>query len=419
MKMNILYFPYEYPPFIVGGLGTYAFEMTKQFTKMGQRVTVFAKNPGNATTEDFLNGVEVHRPLLADVTDLLPLIVPEDVARWSTTAQNYFAEMFLYNILSATKTINSLVKNDKRSFDVIAAHDWLDAIAGITCKKALKKPLIFHFHSTEHGRTGNGSPIVKNLERIAGKIADTIVTVSYAMRDELISLGHEEKKIEVVPNGVDEKKYDPNNEKFSNQKVQEFRERIGVKDDPMIFFVGRLTSVKGVDTLVQAMPIILRDVPNAKLVILGKGEQEDMIKHMITNLNIRNNVITHFDFVNEEERLLHYAACDVAVFPSKYEPFGLVCTEAMSMGKPVVVGARGTSGFREQIVPNGPDRCGSHANPYDPHDIAKFTIEFLKNEEFRIKCGQNARKRVLSNYTMEKVAAETLDIYKEVAGITD
>jgi glycosyltransferase involved in cell wall biosynthesis len=167
------------------------------------------------------------------------------------------------------------------------------------------------------------------------------------------------------------------------------------------------------------MPIILRDVPNAKLVILGKGEQEDMIKHMISNLGISKSVVTRFEFVNEEERLLNYAACDVAVFPSKYEPFGIVCTEAMSMGKPVVVGARGTSGFKEQIVPAGPDRCGSHVNPYDPHDIAKFTIELLKDKDLRMRAGKNARKRVLENYTIEKMAAETLNIYKEVAGITD
>ncbi len=416
--MNILYFPYEYPPLIVGGLGTYAYEMTRQYAKMGQSVTVFAKNPGNAPTKDVLNGVEVHRPLLADVTDLLPLIVPEDVARWSTWAQNYFAEMFMYNILAATKTINSLARTNKRSYDVIASHDWLCAMAGIVCKKGLKKPLVFHFHSTEHGRTGNGSPIVKNLERLAGRMADTIVTVSYAMRDELIALGHEENKIDVVPNGVDEKKYDPTNEKFSSQRVQAFKDSIGVGRDPMILFVGRLTSVKGVDTLVQAMPSILREVPNAKLVILGKGEQEDLIKHLVSNLGIRKNVVTRFEFVNEEERLMYYAACDVAVFPSKYEPFGIVCTEAMSMGKPVVVGARGTSGFREQVVPNGPERCGSHANPYDPNEIARFTVEFLGDEEFRERCGRNGRKRVLANYTLEKVAAQTLDIYRETAGIS-
>jgi len=256
------------------------------------------------------------------------------------------------------------------------------------------------------------------LERLVGKAADNIITVSYAMRDELVSLGYDERKIRVVPNGVDEKKYDPNRENFSAEKVQEFRDKIGMKGDPMILFVGRLTNVKGADILTQAMPIILRDVPNAKLVILGKGDQEDILKHLISRLNIQKSVIPRFEFVNEDERMLYYAACDVAVFPSKYEPFGIVCTEAMSMGKPVVVGARGTSGFREQVVPAGPDRCGSHVNPYDPHDIAKFTIELLKDEDLRKKAGQNARKRVLQNYTIEQAGAETLEIYNEVAGIT-
>ena len=132
--MNILYLPYEFPPFHVGGLGTYAFEMARRFARMGHSVTVFSKNPGDAITRDLYEGVEVHRPLVADVIELLPLIVPEDVKRWPVASQSYFAEVFMYNLLSATKTINLLVRADKRSFDLIVAHDWLSAIAGIICK---------------------------------------------------------------------------------------------------------------------------------------------------------------------------------------------------------------------------------------------------------------------------------------------
>jgi glycosyltransferase involved in cell wall biosynthesis len=119
--------------------------------------------------------------------------------------------------------------------------------------------------------------------------------------------------------------------------------------------------------------------------------------------------------VEENERLLYYAACDLAVFPSKYEPFGIVCVEAMSMGQPVIVGAAGTSGFREQIVPSGPDRCGSHINPYDPLDVAKFTIELLKNDNMRMELGKNARKRVLEYFSNDKAAAETIEVYEEIA----
>jgi glycogen(starch) synthase len=410
--MNILYFSFEYPPFFAGGLGTYTFEMTRRFARMGHSVTVFSKNPGDAITRDLMEGVEVHRPLTADATELLPLIVPEDVTRWPPDSQKYFAEVFMYNILSATKLINQLVRKDKRNFDIITAHDWFSAIAGIMCKKAIQKPLVFHLHSVEEGRVGDGSPTIKNLEKLGGRIANLIVTVSYGMRDQLISLGYEEKKIRVIYNGVDEKKYDP--DKFSENQIAEFRKNLDVGSDPVLLFVGRLAWVKGADTLVRAMPIILKEVPNTKLVILGKGDQEYMIKNLVNHFGLKDSVRLHFKYVSEEERLLYYAASDIAIFPSKYEPFGIVCLEAMSMGKPVIVGAKGVSGLKEQVIPVGPNRCGSHINPDDPNDIAKFAIELLKDEKLREKLGKNSRRRVLEEFTIDKVAEETINVYREV-----
>lgn len=413
--MNILYIPFEFPPFFMGGLGTYAFEMARRFARQGHSMTVFAKNPGDVITRDLYEGVEVHRPLLVDAVDLIPLIVPEDVKRWPTPAQNYFAEVFMYNILSASKAANQLVKADGRNFDLVVAHDWLSAIAGIMCKKSIKKPLIFHLHSVEEGRSGgDGTATVRNLEKLGGRFADRIVTVSYAMRDQLVSLGYEENKIRVVHNGVDEKKYDPS--RFSQEKIAEFRKKIGIGDDPTILFVGRLTWVKGVDSLVRAMPMILKEVPKAKLVILGKGEEEGLIKSLVIQLGIQDNVKLHLEYVPEKERLLYYAATDIAAFPSKYEPFGIVCTEAMSMGKPVIVGGTGVSGFREQITHSGPNRSGAHVNPNDPNDIAKFAIEFLKDEKLCKEVGKNARNTVLEKFTLDKIAEETATVYKEVIG---
>ncbi len=413
--MNVLYYSYEYPPFIVGGLGTYAMELATRYAKMGHNITVFAKNPGDAPTRSSFKATEVHMPQLIDMSDSLPLISPGDVARWPRGSQNYFVETLLYNILSAVKTINGLVGEEKRNFDIAVAHDWLNSIAGITVKKGLDIPMVFHFHSTEEGRTSNGSPTVKGFERAAASAADAIITVSYAMRDELTSLGYDESKINVVHNGVDERKYNPNRKMFSEENIRAVRKKIGVGDDPMIFYVGRLTGVKGVDSLVEAMPKVVREFPKAKLVILGVGDQADMINHLRINLNLQDNIITDYRFAPEEERMMYYAACDLAVFPSKYEPFGIVCTEAMSMEKPVIVGAKGTSGFREQIVPNGSDRCGSHVDPHNPHDIAEFILELLRDENLRKTLGKNARKRVLEKFTIGAIAKETMGIYKEVA----
>jgi len=411
IKMKILYYSFEFPPFQAGGLGTYAQEMAKRFVKKDHSVTVFSKNPGDATTSETWKGVEVHRPLLADMIDLLPIIMPGDVANWAESSQNYFAEVLMYNILSATKTVNELVRKDERDFDIIVAHDWLSGIAGISAQRSLDDPFVLHIHSTEQGRTENGSDTVKSLERTAGRKADIIITVSDAMKGHLISLGYEPSKIRAVPNGVDHEKYDPTREEFSEENLKRFREKIGVGDDPMILFVGRLTWVKGVVPLVKAMPEVLEEVPDAKLVILGVGDQEESIDEIIENNDLNDNVITRYEFVDEEERLMYYASCDLSVFPSKYEPFGIVCTEAMSMGKPVVVGAKGISGFKEQVVPTGPNRCGAHVDPESPNDIANFVKEILSDDELREKMGENARERVLENYTLDSIAEETLDIY--------
>ncbi|HDM60070.1 MAG TPA: glycosyltransferase family 1 protein [Archaeoglobus veneficus] len=412
--MRMAYFVDEYPPFFRGGLGTYAMEITRQFVKLGHIISVFSRNTGDDPTRDIWSGVEVHRPLLASIVDVLPIAIPEDVKRWPTEAQEFFGETLLYNFLSASELVNRLVAKEHRKFDLIVSHDWLTAIAGIISKRNLNLPLIFHFHSTEQGRMGDGSPTIKEIERMVALKADLIVTVSYAMRDELVSLGYPEQKIRVVYNGVDVKKYRP--ERFPPEEVKEFRDKIGVRNSPMILFLGRLAWVKGADTLVRAMPLILKEVPDAKLVILGKGDQQQLLTQLVSSLDLQNNVILHFKYVSEEERMLYYASCDVAVFPSKYEPFGIVCTEAMAMGKPVVVGASGTSGLREQVVPSGSEMCGFHINPYDPADIAKFVIILLKDHELRKKMGINARKRILNRFTWEIAAKNTISIYEEVLG---
>jgi glycosyltransferase involved in cell wall biosynthesis len=186
------------------------------------------------------------------------------------------------------------------------------------------------------------------------------------------------------------------------------------KDDYMIFFIGRLNWVKGADTLIFAMPSILERFPKAKLVIVGVGEQKDMLKNEIKRLGLEKNVIMKNEFLPEETRIKYYAAADICAFPSKYEPFGIVCTEAMAMAKPVVVGAKGISGFREQIISSGPNQCGFHINPYDPIDVAKFLELLLEDESLRVKCGNNARKRALKEFTWEKVVENTLRVYNEV-----
>jgi glycosyltransferase involved in cell wall biosynthesis len=297
---------------------------------------------------------------------------------------------------------------------MVCVHDWLSGVAGLMIKNESKIPVVFHTHSTEWGRSGGqGSEVVSHLEEAMAQNSDRIITVSYAMQQDLIRHGWPQSKISVVWNGVDADRYNPR--KVRQEDVMKIREKYGIPNGwKMLLFVGRLTWVKSVRNLLQAMPLVLKEYPNTKLVILGKGEEQTDIVETADRLGIKDKVVYRFDFVNEPERILHYAASDVCVFPSVYEPFGIVSLEAMALEKPVVVGARGVVGFKEQVISSGVDQNGMHVNGEDPADIAWGIKETLKNPEKARNWGENGRKRVLEYFTWRKVAEETIKIYESL-----
>jgi glycogen(starch) synthase len=414
--MKIAVFVYEYPPKIVGGLGTYAAEITRKFVLDDHDVTVFTMNDdaGSLPTREIWRGIEIHRPLHIDISDSLPDVIAEDIKKWGR-GLHFFGKLMVYNYLSAAKLINELIKKESMKYDIVVAHDWLSAMGGITVKRETSLPFVFHVHSTERGRTlGNGSNVVSNIELRAGKMADMIVTVSYAMKDELIQLGFPKDMIQVSYNGVDPQKYNPEN--VTPEEIKRIRSKHGIGDNElMILFLGRLVGVKGVDKLIMAMPHILPKIPNAKLVIVGVGDLQEYLTNLTRTMRLDQYVKFCFDFISEEERILHYAACDVAVFPSHYEPFGIVALEAMSMEKPVVVGAAGVSGMREIVICCGEEQCGFHIDPNNPSDIAWGVISALEDSERRKVLGKNGRKRVLAEFTWSRIAEKTVDLYETIA----
>ncbi len=412
--MKIAFFVWEYWPRLVGGLGTYAIEITKKFEEFGNEVTVFTLNDGSLKTQEEVGNIRIHRPMLVDSSAVFPIFVREDLKKWGTHLK-FFSDIFSYNYLSASKFVNLLVKKNKEKFDIVAFHDWLSAFAGAIVERELPSiPTVFHIHSIEEQRAlGGGSQVIKEIEREAANGADSIITVSYSMRDFLISLGYPKDKINVCYNGCDPEKYDP--KKVDKEKVENLKRLYKIKEDEkVILFVGRLTAVKGVYNLVRAMPLILQDFPNTKLIILGKGEQYNDLITLIQQLGIAEKVYIRSEWVSEEERILHYAMADLCVFPSLSEPFGIVSLEAMAMEKPVVVGASGISGLKEQVIPSGPERTGVHIDGNKSEDIAWGVKEVLKNFEEAKKWGKNGRKRVLKEFTWEKAAKRTLEIYEKL-----
>lgn len=411
--MKIVHFSWEFPPVIFGGLGTFITELAQKQVALRNEVTVFSLNHNNnLETYEKWNNIEVYRPQTLDLSSTYLLFADHDFRSWGEYFK-FFADVVSYSTISASQFVNQLVRKHGNSYDIIDSHDWLGVMGGMISKRELDLPLIFHIHSTEVGRSvGRGSHVIKDIEFEGGQVADCVITVSYAMKDELEKLGFPPDKIKVCWNGVDPEKYDPN--KISIDEKNNLRRNYNIADDEnMLFFVGRLVTVKGVDSLLKSMPKVLEDFPKTKLVILGIGDLEWKLKSLAEQLGIKNNVIFRTEFVSEKERIIHYAASDCVVLPSIYEPFGIVCTESMSMGKPTIVGARGTNGFREQIIPNGEKQCGFHINPYDPNDIAWAIKEVLSDKNRSIWMGKNARKRVIEIFSWDAVTKRTLDIYKE------
>ena len=396
--MRIAIVTWEYPPHVVGGLGTYAGAIVAAWRAAGHDVEVFAAL--RETDMDPGDGTHWARPL--DLAPLYPSLFSAEAQAWGPL----LGELAATNVLWA----DCVRKRHRREpFDVVAIHDWLSAPAGLVLAPLLDAPVVFHVHSTERGRQPVApSPIVGSWEYTLGHAAAAVVTVSKAMREDLVAHGWPADRVHAVWNGVDTRRYHP-----QAPGGPELRARYNIPAAaPVALFIGRLTDVKGVRQLAAAWGAVAAQRAGAWLVVLGSGELEHELRDIFANSGCGERVVMRTEFVDEQERIAHYAASDVVVLPSTYEPFGLVAAEAMACGKPAVVGAQGVVGFREQVVAGGPEQTGLHVNGGDPDDIAWGLSEALQDRERLAAWGTNARARAASVFTWERSAEATLAVYQ-------
>lgn len=405
--MKIGFHCWEFPPTIVGGLGTYAQCMTEALAGLEQELVVWAPDQEwpHSVAPVRSPRIDVRRVPLFDATPAFPHVIAPDMQAWG----RFFSDILTFNLLAAAET------RQETALDLVAIQDWLSGIAGMVLAKERRVPLVFHVHSAEWGRQpGGGSPLVSHLEGALQHEADAVITVSEAMRDDLIAHGWRADKVHAVWNGVDPLRYHPDS--ATPERATRVRSEYGISEsDPLVLFVGRMTQVKGVHTLVEAMPQVVARHPTARLVILGKGELEGPVRDRVCQLGLEEHVKLRYEFVNEEERIAHYAACDVTVFPSTYEPFGIVTLESMAMGKPAVAGARGVVGFKEQVVSQGAAQTGLHVDGGSAPDIAWGLNEALSDLDRLKAWGANGRQRVLDEFTWAHSATKTLEVYRKTA----
>ncbi len=385
--MRILMLSWEYPPRIIGGISRVVYDLAQNLGKYGNEVhVVTCWEPGTKENEIDKN-VTVHRVHVYNNPS-------NNIVEW--VMQLNFA-MLEYSIELIRKT----------SFDIIHGHDWLIAYAARVIKKSFSIPLITTIHATEYGRNfgihNEMQRTINNVERWLGDESDRIIVNSLYMQEELKTIFNiDQDKIKIINNGVNLKKFD-------NICIDaSFRQNYAARNEKIVFFVGRLVNEKGVQVLLNAIPKILANYNDVKFVIAGKGPYLNNLLELSQRLNITNRVY-FTGFVSEEVLLKLYKCSDIAVFPSTYEPFGIVALEGMVAGVPVVVSDVG--GLKE-IVNHRED--GMKFNSGNSDSLADCIIELLKNEGLCSKIRNSALEKVHRLYSWDNISEIIINEYNNV-----
>lgn len=390
--MRILVLTPEYPPNVVGGLGRHVAELTGALAEKGVSVTVLTSlRPNDAEGE----GQEAAGLYVRRVNDHAP------------AALNFTEEVVQRNVALLQAALQLLAEG--RRFDLVHAHDWLTAHAARTIKHALGIPLIATIHATEYGRYGG---LFNDLQRRISDIewwlayeAWRVICCSRAMHGELQRIFQvPSDKLSIIPNGISIE-----TPTARREEIKAVRRRYGAADDErLLFFVGRLVHEKGVDVLLRALPFVLASHPSTLLVVAGKGPERDRLGALANDLGVAARV-RFAGHISDEERNTLYQAAEAAVFPSRYEPFGIVALEAMAFGAPVVAARAG--GLAE-VVEHG--RTGLLFQPGDPKSLAEQIITLLDSPSLGQSMVQRARQVVAERYSWSHVADETLAVYRHV-----
>lgn len=384
--VKVLMISWEYPPHMVGGLGQHVYDLSRFLAKIGIQVHIVTPAFKNYPEYQLQEGVHIHR-----------------VGNPAKEDDHFKTWIFSFNSEAIRKSVN--LNMQVEGFDVIHAHDWLVAYAGRAVAKIFTIPLVSTIHATEHGRNiglhNRFSLEINEIEKNLAIEAEKVICCSNYMENEIQDLfGVEQEKIKIIPNGVDPNLFVslPENPVLNISP-----------NDKVVFFIGRLVPEKGVWQLISSFPRVIEKVPEAKLYIGGRGPQQPELEKLIKELELKNKVI-FTGFIREKERNYVYNQAKVAVFPSFYEPFGIVALEAMATQTPVIVG---NVGGLAEIVEHRV--TGLKVDPGSKEKLADAIIEILTDKDLAEQLENNANRMVKTVYSWDTIAATTAEVYREVA----
>ncbi len=347
--MNALMFGWEFPPHILGGLGTASYGLTRGMAQQEDlSITFVIPKPYGDEDQSFLKIIGAcHVPVVykdvsyQQVEQVQGNIMHPDEYFYYRDRIRYdftrigtnelgcieFSGRYPDNLLQEISNYEAVagVLAHSLDFDVIHSHDWLTYPAGIFAKQITGKPLVIHVHATDFDRSrGQVNPTVYSIERRGMDVADHIICVSELTRRTVIEKYHQDpRKVTTVHNAVDPI---PNVEQFVKTPRKE----------KLVTFLGRITMQKGPEYFVEAAAKVLKRTQNVRFVMAGSGDKMQAMIDLVAERGIADKM--HFTgFLKGKEVTQMLADSDVYMMPSVSEPFGISPLEAMQVGTPSII----------------------------------------------------------------------------------
>jgi glycosyltransferase involved in cell wall biosynthesis len=295
-------------------------------------------------------------------------------------------------------------------FDVVHTQYHPAIIAGNLMHQVKKQAHVFTYHGFAPIRIWRNS--IQKLKMIDHRVGtyfsvrlglDRIIAVSNFLKKELVSWYHlDPELVEVVYNGVDLERFNP------RMDGQEARRTYSLGDKPIVAFVGRLAPYKGPQFLLETIPQVLKEIPEAKFVFVGSARFDvPSIGQIIRRSDIRK-AVRFTGYVSDQMLPAFYSSCDVFCYPSLWEGFGLTPAEAQAAGKPVV--AFNTCALPE-VVEDGV--TGYLVPPRDSAALGEAIVKLLSDSDLRRRMGREGRLRAERMFSWEKAARQTMTVYEE------
>ncbi|HTY91689.1 MAG TPA: glycosyltransferase family 4 protein [Methanocella sp.] len=379
--VNALFHPFS------GGVEKHMLELSQELVRQGVDVTVVTARIDGTPAYEELNGVKVHRVPCLSVK--VPGFYPPPLVL-SVLFPHYLKRL-----------------DDENDFDIIHLQNrfFVDFDTAALYAKLRGKPFIMTIHNARPlgislPITVFGSAYDWAIGRWPFAMADRIIAVSEWVRHDIAKYHIDESKIVPVHNGI-------NVSAFKPTAATNVRRQYGI-DGPMLLFVGRMITQKGVPYLIDAMPLVLKEHRDAKLLLVGRGSALEGLKNKVKAMGLEKSVIFS-GYMSEDMLKEAYGTCDMFVLPSVWEVLPIAILEAMSSSRPVVCT---DAGGNAELVKDGYN--GYVVPMRSPEALAKKINALLDDPEKMKAMGRAGRRRAEDEFDWKLIAQKTKHVYEDV-----